>query len=112
MSQEFRPTAAYSEALALNTAAVTAGHFEAAYHFLMAALHCAEATKDKGRLAEVAERARAQRDAVDARLPTHRLATQRAHSGHSIYEMAAIEAEAVIKRLESERRIAQHKPLR
>jgi hypothetical protein len=111
MSQEFRPAAAYSEALALNAAAAAAGHFEAAYHLLMAALHCAEAIKDTGRLAEVAEQARAQRHAVDALRPTHRLATQRAHGGHSIYEMAAIEAEAVIKRLASERRIAQHKPL-
>jgi hypothetical protein len=112
MPQEFHPAAAYGEALALNTAAVAAGQFEAAYHFLMAALHCAEATKDKGRLVEVVDRARAQRNAVDALIPTHRLATQRAHGGHSIYEMAAVEADAVIKRLESERRIAQSRQAR
>jgi hypothetical protein len=111
MPHEFHPEAAYDQALALNTAAAATDHFEASYHFLMAAFHCAEDLQDRGRFAEVAERALAQQKAADAIAPPHRLSPKRTHGGHGIHELAAVAGEAVVKRLESQRRIAAQRRL-
>jgi hypothetical protein len=106
MSEQFDPAAAYGQALALNEAAATAGQFEATYHFLAAALHCAQAVGETERLYDVAALARAQQHAVDTAAPTHRLATRR---GRGIYAMAAVQAEAVAKRLESAEQITKRR---
>jgi hypothetical protein len=106
MSRTFQADVAYGEAMALNESAAADSHFEAAYHFLMAALHCAEDMENTEQLAEVAALARAQQSAVDAVNPPHPLSTHRPHASRGIFEMAAIEAEAVIKRLKAAQWIA------
>jgi hypothetical protein len=109
MSAEFQPEAAYGEALAVSKATAAAGHFEAAYHSLMAALHLAEDLADTARLAEVVAVARAHHDVVDAATPPHRLSTQRSHAGRSVFKRAASEAETHLRGLETKRRIAEHR---
>jgi len=81
--------------------------YEAAYHALMAAVHCAEDDSDADQLAEAAVLLRNYRLDIDAIRPSHRLSTQSTHGGRSIYEMGAVMAEAMIKRLESQDRIAE-----
>src|SRR5438094_323903 len=98
-------TDAYGQFLALNAALATAGHYEAAYHALMAALHCAEDAEHAARLAEVAALARSQQAGVDALSPPHRLSAHRAHGTRGVFEVAAVTSEAVAKRLENKRRI-------
>jgi len=98
---------AYDELVGLNGELFAAEQFEAAYHALMAALHCAEDSSNVERLTAVADIARQQGGAIDANAPTHRLSTQRSHGTQSIYAMAAATAEAVIKRLENQQRMAQ-----
>jgi hypothetical protein len=83
------------------------GHYGVAYHALMAALHCAEDAGDAARLAEVAGLLRQVKGVVDAIRPPHNLSTDAAHTGRSIFEMGAVEADAAIRRLECEDRIEE-----
>ena len=73
----------------------------------MAALHSAEDAEDAARMAEVAGLLRHAKGVVDAILPPHRLSTQAAQSGRSIFEMGAVEAEAAIRRQECQDRLAE-----
>lgn len=98
---------AYTQLLDMARGLSAAGHYEVTYHLMMAALHCAEDAGDAARLSEVAGLFRHYWHAVDAISPPHRLSTQAAHSGRSIFEAGAITAEAEIKRLESEQRLAE-----
>jgi hypothetical protein len=79
------------------------GHFGAAYHAAMTALHCAEDAEDPVRLAEVAGVLQHLRQSVDAIEPPHRLSTRRARSGRGIFELGEAEAEAVIARIAAQR---------
>ncbi|SRR5581483_3728843 len=81
------------------------GHYAVAYHALMAAVHSAEDAGDTARLAEVADLLRQHRQAIDALVPAHKLATQLTHGGRSIFEMGASMAETVIKRIENQQRM-------
>jgi hypothetical protein len=109
MSVECRPEAGYGEPLALSKATAAAGHFEAAYNSLMTTLHLAEDLADPARLAEVAVLARSHHDVVDAVTPPNRLSTRRNHAGRSIFEVAASEAETLLKGLEMKQRFAEHR---
>lgn len=109
MAARFEPATGYSRALALNGQAFAAGHYEAAYHFLMAALHCAEDLGDARRLRDVAALACNQRDDLDRKSPDHRLATNSAHGGRSVFAVAGAMADGVIQRLHAEERIAAHR---
>jgi hypothetical protein len=81
------------------------GHYEATYHALMAAVHCAEDAGDTARLTEVARLLRQHKHAIDTLVPPHKLATLSTQGGRSIFEMGAVMAETVIKRLENQQRI-------
>jgi hypothetical protein len=100
-------TRAYDQLLDLARTLSAAGHYEATYHALMTALHCAEDAGDPARLAEVAGLFRNHQRAVDAIRPPHKLSTQAAHTGRSVFETGAVLAEAEIKRLESQHRLAE-----
>src|SRR5262245_11933659 len=96
---------AYSQLLDLARSLSAAGHHEATYHSLMAALHCAEDAEDRARLSEVVKLFREQGQVVDDVVPPHKLSTRSAHGTRSIFEMGACMGEAVIKRLENQRRM-------
>jgi hypothetical protein len=88
---------AYGQFLDLGAAMAAAGHYEAAYHALMAGLHCAEDAGDAGRLVEVADRLRQGGRDVDAIHPPHKLSAERSHSGTSLFEIGALHAYAAAK---------------
>jgi hypothetical protein len=54
------------------------GNYEAAYHFLMAALHVADHAPDPGLVADVSRLAEMYRTAVDGMHPEHHLSTEAA----------------------------------
>src|SRR5262245_19730971 len=56
---------AYVQFLDFGRRMAAAGHFEVAYHALMAAVHAAEATEDTTRLAEVAALLRQMKGIID-----------------------------------------------
>jgi hypothetical protein len=94
---------AYQRSIATALDMEEAGHYGAAYHAATTALHCAEDAEDLDRLAEVAGILRQLRRSVDAIQPPHRLSTRRAHTGRSIFETGAAEAEAAIARIAAQR---------
>jgi hypothetical protein len=85
----------YDRLMAVNAEAFAAGNWEAAYHALMAALHCAADLRDAGRLAAVSDVARGQQAAIDAKAPGHALSSRSAGvRGHkSLLETAAFMAD-------------------
>ena len=88
---------AYGQFLDLGAAMAAAGHYEAAYHALMAALHCAKDAGDAGRLGEVADRLRQYGRDVDAIDPPHKLSGERSRSGTGLFEIGAMHADAAAK---------------
>jgi hypothetical protein len=84
---EFTPSSAddlYPMLLAAHHAAFAAGHYETAYHALMAALHSAQDRHDIHRLDAIAELAAAQQQRIDTNEPEHRLSSATAAArGHS-----------------------------
>lgn len=98
---------AYTQCLELARRMETGRHYAVAYHALMAALHSAEDARDSGGFAEVAGLLRQTKGVVDAIKPPHHLSTRAAHTGRSIFEMGAVEADAAIRRLECQDRIAE-----
>jgi len=104
----------YGQFLAASEAAFAAGHYEVAYHALMAALHCAEQAADTDRLEEVAQVARRHQQALDAQSPSHRLSSQSsAQRGHrSVFEAGAVTAESARKRLEAAKVLERLRPPR
>lgn len=98
---------AYPQLLNLGRRLSAGAHYGAAYHALVAALHCAGDARDAAQLAEVAGLLRDAKGVVDAIRPPHRLSTQAAHTGRSIFEMGAVQAEVAIQRQECEDRIAE-----
>src|SRR5262245_32872365 len=64
--------------------AFEAGHYEGAYHTLMAALHLASDEADSSRVRVVEAIAESQRDFIDVHAPSHRMSTASAKSrGHT-----------------------------
>jgi hypothetical protein len=108
VATRFRLEETYAAALASSRVALGERHVEVAYHFLMAALHCAEDLRDTGRLSEVVELAHEQQKAIDALSPPHRLATQSAHGPLGVFETAARTAAVAARGLESREWLAKH----
>jgi hypothetical protein len=70
--------------LRIGQEAFAAGHFEVAYHALMAALHCATDEGDATRVRRVGALAEEQRDWIDLHASGHRMSTSSARlRGHS-----------------------------
>jgi hypothetical protein len=84
----------FDRLMALNGEVFAAGHYEAAYHTLMAASHLAESMGDWTRLVEIARVAGQQQEHIDSLNPAHRLSSQMAKSrGHeSIFAFAVQQA--------------------
>jgi hypothetical protein len=84
----------FDRLVAVNGETFAAGHYEAAYHALMAALHVAEDAGDEPRLLEVARIAEEQRRHIDSLAPAHPLSSQvakaRGHEG--VYALAVRQA--------------------
>ena len=98
---------AYARFLELGQTLSAAGHYEAAYHAFMGAMHCAEDAGDAARLTEVARQLRQSKQTIDALDPPHRLSTRSSHGGRSIFETGATMAEAIIQRLTARERVEQ-----
>src|SRR5436309_8831405 len=90
---------AFDQLLGLSRGMAAAGHYEVAYHALMAAVHSAEDMGDTARLGAVAELLRGYQGDIDALDPPHRLSTRSAHGSRGLFTMGASSAEAVVKRL-------------
>ena len=84
----------FDQTMAVNGEAFAAGHYEAAYHALMAALHLAQDLGDETRLRNVSQVAGQQRQTIDSLVPAHRLCSQEARSrGHeSVFALAERQA--------------------
>jgi len=89
------------EAALRDAADAAAGHdFEAAYHFLMAALHIADKAADFPMVDAVSGRARQYGNAIDAMRPEHPLSTVAAtrRGTTPLFEAVQIHAKAVLAR--------------
>jgi hypothetical protein len=96
---------AYGELIALARSLSAGGHYEATYHALMSAMHCAEETVDAAQLAEVGKLCSEHKQVVDALQPPHKLSTKSSRGARSVFEMGVCMTDAVIKRLENQHRI-------
>jgi hypothetical protein len=96
---------AFSELIVLARSLSAGGHYEATYHALMAAMHCAEEAGDSARLHEVGKLFSEYKQVVDALQPPHKLSTKSSHGARSVFEMGVCMTDAVIKRLENQHRI-------
>jgi hypothetical protein len=75
-----------------NKDAFERGHYETAYHLLMAALHAAEDESDADQLDSVGTLAATQQVRLDALAPDHRLATAQAHGEYGVFSLAGQQA--------------------
>jgi hypothetical protein len=102
----------YDRLMAASGEALAAGHYGAAYHALMAAMHCAEEADDVPRLLDVARVAEEQREVVDALEPAHRLSSRIAQGRgrESIFASAARQAQTQAKIVEQAHRPAWRSP--
>lgn len=84
----------YLQLMAISQEALEGGHYETAYHSLVAAMHHAQALSNEERLLRVETVARTQQDWIDSHAPNHRLSTQSAvkRQGKSLYNMLARQA--------------------
>jgi hypothetical protein len=98
---------AYGQLLRLGRDLAAAGNFEAAYHALMSAVHCAEDAADSARLAEMAGVLQDIKEVIDAIRPPHKLSTQAARMGRCIFDIGAAMADGEIKRLKCQKQIAE-----
>jgi hypothetical protein len=100
----------FDRAMSVNREGFAAGHYEAAYHALMAALHFAEDLEDEGRLLRVAQVAGEQGRLLDS-LPTpHRLSSRMAKArGHEgLFPMAMKQASVQARLAHMKNRSDQH----
>jgi histidinol phosphatase-like PHP family hydrolase len=101
------------ELLQLNGRAAEQGHFDVAYHLLMAALHFADHSRDVAALNVIARLAREQGQALERIKPPHALS--RAHAQHrgqtALFDSFAAHIEAVRLRLQSEEHRHKRPPL-
>ena len=103
----------YEQLMALSNQALTSAHYEAAYHALVAAMHCASDFGDEDYLTRVEQEAKAQRDWIDSHAPEHRMSTQSAaqHQGKNLYDILMRQTSAQIsiakqkQRLNSQQRL-------
>lgn len=66
---------AYEGLLSLNARLFEGGEFEAGYHSLCAATHCAQSLKEEELLGDLDRLAEKQGQAIDVRFPDHRLSS-------------------------------------
>lgn len=95
----------FDELLELNARAAGEGNYEAAYHLLMAALHCAEHDGDATLLGRLAAIAKKQGAEIEALKPAHHLSRQHAQARGqtAVFDSYLAHVEAVRLRMESER---------
>jgi hypothetical protein len=90
-----------------NASAFAAGHYDTAYHALMAALHAAQDQHEPSRLERVSSLAMQQQKFLDQTAPQHRLSTASAgeHGHPGVYAQASRQAEtqASLARLRRQR---------
>ena len=86
----------YPVLLDANASAFAAGHYETAYHALMAALHAAQDQHEPSRLERVSSLASQQQKFLDQTAPEHRLSTASAaeHGHPGVYAQASRQADA------------------
>jgi hypothetical protein len=84
MNQEDRKLELYSQLLVISQEALTNGYYEAAYHALTAALHCAQTEGDIDRLEEVAKLAGEQLAYINRHAPNSVMSTQAATSRRGV----------------------------
>src|SRR5262249_50758845 len=96
MSGAEQARAWFAQLMRTNGEAFDAGHYEVAYHALMAALHAAQDASDMEHLRAVERAAELQQGRIDADAPSHRLSSHEAkkHGALGIYRMAARQASA------------------
>jgi cytosine/adenosine deaminase-related metal-dependent hydrolase len=84
----------YSRLMALSQESLEGGHYETAYHALVAAMHYAQALSDEKRLTKVKTVAKAQQDWINTHAPEHRMSVQSAvkRQGQSLYDVLARQA--------------------
>jgi hypothetical protein len=108
------PEPRYDALLRLDHEALAAAQCEIAYHALTAALHCAEAARELGRIERVAALAEEHRRTIDAEDPQHRLGSAAAagRGHHGVFEMLTGQAAAVLVRLRGAKAVerAPHRP--
>src|SRR5262245_45269059 len=99
MASEGETGDVYEQLIAASETAFASGHYEAAYHALMAALHWANDQADLQRLQTVAQLANEQHNWLDTHLPTHRLSTQSSVlRGHqSVYDTLKQQVASMIR---------------
>jgi len=95
---------AYGQLLDAGASLAASGHYEAAFHALMAAMHCALDDGDAGRLGEVAGLLRRYGRDVDALRPPHKLSAWRCHTGRTVFEIGASQADSAAETVNSRRR--------
>jgi hypothetical protein len=86
----------FAQLMRINSEAFDAGHYEVAYHALMASLHAAQDAGDVEHLRAVERTAEQQQDRIDADAPNHRLSSHQAkkHGAMGIFQLAARQASA------------------
>ena len=96
----------FERAMSVNAEGFGSGHYEAAYHALMAALPLAKDLGDEARLLPVAQVAREQGRSIDSRAPSHRLSSQMAQSRahESVFRLAVRQASLEARLLHSSKR--------
>lgn len=84
----------FSQLMAISHDTLESGHYETAYHALVAAMHYARDLNDIQSLAEVAPVAKAHQAWIDAHAPKHRMSTQSTAQRHntSLFNMLALQA--------------------
>jgi len=108
-------TELYEQLMTINRRAFAAGHYDAAYHVLMAALHCAQSLKDVESLGEVQRTAEEELAWIDKHRPEYEHSTRSAHQrGHtSIYLTLAHQAQSrgrIITSEAQQQATRSHKP--
>lgn len=74
----------YTELLALNRSVFTEGFYEAAYHYLAAALHCAQALQNSQDAQAIERLALEQLKHIDEAAPEHNLSTKSVEARHGL----------------------------
>ena len=95
----------FDELIELNARAAADGNYEAAYHLLMAALHCVEHDGDAALLARLVAIAKKQGADIEALKPAHHLCRQHAQvrGQTAVFDSFLAHVEAVRLRMESDR---------
>jgi hypothetical protein len=114
MIPDARLVGLFERLMDVNREAFDTGHYEVAYHALMAALHAAADLDDDAAVAAVRNTAESQGAWIDTHAAGHRLSTRSAaaHGGHSVFATTATHAAAVAARSRAGRALADARSLR